>query len=228
MAVVVLGHLGWPAAADLLDVAASVLLIAVLVGTALGRDGVEVVVHRTAVWVTLTLLIAGGYVAVTAAAAAVGAGLPPLGAGTVAAVLALALLPVRGALQRLLGRLLYGDRHDPLAAVLHPRRDGARGRVDRGGGAGGRRRRGALAAGALGRGRARPATTARHGQRTPYQRTHTVALVGGDEQPGALTLGLDAGRRWTAEDDRLLDVIARQAGIALRAAVAGRVGGAQP
>jgi len=217
VAVVVLGHLGWPAAADLLDVAASALLIAVLVGTALGRDGVEVVVHRTAVWVTLTLLIAGGYVAVTAAAAAVGAGLPPLGAGTVAAVLALALLPVRGALQRLLGRLLYGDRHDPLAAVSTLAATAH--------GAGSTAEVAHEVAAAVARSLRVPwvevsasGHTARHGRRTPYQRPYAVALVGGDGQPGALTLGLDAGRRWTAEDDRLLDVIARQAGIALRAA----------
>ncbi len=217
VAVVVLGHLGWPAAADLLDVAASVLLITVLVRTALGRDGVEVVVHRTAVWVALTLLIAGGYVAVTAAAAAAGAQLPPLGAGAVAAVLALALLPVRGALQRLMERLLYGDRDDPLnavstlAATAHGAGSGAEVAQE--------------VAAAVARSLRVPwvevstaGHTARHGSRSPHQRLRTVALVGADDELGALALGVDAGRRWSPEDDRLLEVIARQAAIALRAA----------
>ena len=42
--------------------------------------------------------------------------------------------------------------------------------------------------------------------------------MGADDELGALTLGVDPGRRWRPEDDRLLEVIARQAAIALRAA----------
>ena len=230
VAVVVLGHLGWPAAADLLDVAASVLLITVLVGTALGRDGVEVVVHRTAVWVTLTLLIAGGYVAVTAAAAAAGARAPTVGgrgggrrAGPG---------PAAGARVRCSGCI-------GAAALRRPGRPAERGldrspppRTEQGRARRSRRRSPRPWPAHCGCPWVEVSTaghTARHGQPVAAPAAH------GRWRSSALT---SSSARWPwastpagagpPEDDRLLEVIARQAAIALRAAVAGRVGDAQP
>ncbi len=106
-------------AADGLDVVGGIVLGAGLTAAVLRRrmHEVEVVIHHGLVYGVLTLTIAGVYVGLVAVFGALGQDLPPFGIGLVAGTVALALLPLRGVLQRVLGRALYGDVHDPRAAV---------------------------------------------------------------------------------------------------------------
>lgn len=117
--VVVVGRALWPAVADVLDVAAAALVAITMTSAVLRRrlPGVEVVVHHAFVFSVLTGLIAVAYVVAVAAAARAGLALPDEGAGVVAAVIALCLLPLRGVLQRWLRRAVYGDARDPGIAV---------------------------------------------------------------------------------------------------------------
>lgn len=116
---VVLGRALWPTAAGLLDVAGSALLAAALTSAVLRRrlHGVDVVVHHAFVYAVLTGLIGLGYVGVVAAVGTLGEELPAYGVGVVTAVIALVLLPLRGHLQRLLSRAMYGETHDVGAAI---------------------------------------------------------------------------------------------------------------
>ena len=116
---VVVGRLLWPWASDLLDVAGTALLAIAITSAVLRRHmhDVDVVVGHAFVYSVLTALIALGYVGVVAVAGSAGRNLPPLAVGMGTAVAALALLPLRGLLQRLLDRAIYGDAKDPSAAV---------------------------------------------------------------------------------------------------------------
>ena len=109
----------WPGASAVLDVLGSALLALALTSAMLRRwmQDVDVVVGRAFVYAVLTALIALVYVAAVAGAGALGRELPPLGIGLIAAVTALALLPLRGRLQQLLDRALYGAARDPRVAV---------------------------------------------------------------------------------------------------------------
>ena len=116
---IVVGRALWPAAADVLDVAGSALLAAALTSAILRRrvPGVDVVVHHAFVYAVLTALIALGYMGVVAAAGGLGQELPAYGVGLVTGAIALSLLPLRGLLQRLLDRAMYGEAREPGAAV---------------------------------------------------------------------------------------------------------------
>ena len=116
---VVVGRALWPVAADLLDVAGSALLAAALTAAVLQRrlPGVEVIVHHAFVYSVLTALIALAYVGVVVAVGGLGEDLPEYGVGVVTAVIALCVLPLRGHLQRLLNRAMYGEARDLGAAV---------------------------------------------------------------------------------------------------------------
>lgn len=117
--VIVAGHAWWPDLADLTDVAAGALLAVTLTSAVLRRrlDALDFAVHHGIVFVVLSTAIAGVYVLVTALLAGLGQQLPTAAAGFVAAVVALSLLPLRSRLQSLVDRMLFGDRHDPLAAI---------------------------------------------------------------------------------------------------------------
>ena len=78
--------------------------------------GIDVVVRRTLLYAPLTTLVLLVFVAVTAALTAV----VPDGRApefVAASVIAVGLVPVRDRLQRLVDRLVYGDRRDPWAAL---------------------------------------------------------------------------------------------------------------
>ena len=115
----VLGHTLWPAAADVLDVLGAALLgISITVAVLRRRlGGLDVVLHHSFVYAVLTALIALGYAGVVALLARAGVALPPFGQGVVTAGIALAMLPVRGRVQRAVTTVLYGDRGNPSAAV---------------------------------------------------------------------------------------------------------------
>lgn len=116
----VVGRGLWPSAADALDVTGSALLAAALCSAVFRRrlPGVEVVVHHALVYTTLTVAVALGYVVAVGALGQVGRSLSPLGVGIVTAAIALALLPLRTGLQRLVERAMYGDTRTPGRAVL--------------------------------------------------------------------------------------------------------------
>lgn len=119
VALTVLGHALWPAAADVLDVAGAALLGTSITVAVLRRrlGALDVVLHLSFVYSLLTVLIGVVYVAAVALLALVDVSLPPLGQGVVTAVIALATLPVLGWLQRAVTRALYGDRGNPYAAL---------------------------------------------------------------------------------------------------------------
>jgi two-component system NarL family sensor kinase len=116
---VVVGRLAWPAMADLLDVVGCALLAAALTSAVLRRrlPGVEVVVGHALVYSVLTGLVAGAYVLAVAALGRFGSGMPPAAVGVLAAVVALALLPLRAAVQRAVHRALFGDTADAATAI---------------------------------------------------------------------------------------------------------------
>ena len=116
---VVAGRAVWSPVADFLDVAAAAFLAVVLVSAVLRRrlEGVAVVVSHSFVYAVLVVLVATGYVVVVGLLSTVGAKLSPFGAGVVAAAAALAVLPLRARLQRLVDRVMHGDRADPYAAL---------------------------------------------------------------------------------------------------------------
>ncbi len=214
----VLGHAFWHAAADVLDVAGSAVLAVLLTGSILSRrlPEIELAVHHGVVYTVLTLAIGLVYVLVSASAARLGHELPPLGAGLVAAVMALALLPLRGVLQRQVGRLMYGDRGDISKAL--------RRLADR-----------AHDATSLDAVMTQVAVTAGHslravwvaveagwevvewGHREGAGVTTQVPLVAGETEMGHLTVGLGTGRTLHADDQRLLSELGRHGGVVLQA-----------
>ena len=75
---------------------------------------IDVVINRTLVFGSLTAVVAGLYVAVVIAIAALLGGQPHLGPGLVAtALVAVAFAPARARLQRGVDRLMYGERRNP-------------------------------------------------------------------------------------------------------------------
>lgn len=217
---VVLGHGLWPSAAHVLDVVGSLLVGATLTAAVLRRrlDQVEVVVHSTAVHVVLTALVGGAYVLVTSLAARSGdeAGLPPFGAGVVAGVIALSLLPLRARMHRAVERLVHGDRADPYAAVERLAR----------------RTHGAPTLDAV---LTQVGESVRASLRVPLVRVSAAGAaveVGGAAptaprmssplRSGTTTLGTvevraGPGRRLTGDDQRLLDALGVHGGIAVQA-----------
>ncbi|MHA6695054.1 sensor histidine kinase [Homoserinimonas sp. A520] len=115
----VVGRGLWPGAAEVLDIAAGVFLAAVVTTAVLRRRlaGVDVVVHHAVLFTVLTTVIAGAYTLAVAVAALSSQTLPPFGVGFIAALVAVAALPLRGWLQLLVDRLLYGDRRKPYEAL---------------------------------------------------------------------------------------------------------------
>ncbi len=101
----------------LFAVALALVPLAVTVGVLRYRLlGIELAVRRILVYAVLTAFVVGIYAATSALISAlVPAGPEP--AVVAAAAVAVVLSPVRDRLQRLVDRLVYGARHDPLAAV---------------------------------------------------------------------------------------------------------------
>ena len=209
----VLGHALWPAAADVLDVIGGTLLGVSITVAVLRRrlGGLDVVLHHSFVYAVLTALIALGYVGMVALLARVGVTLPPFGQGVLTAAIALAMLPVRGWLQRGVATALYGDRGNPYAAVrrLDAQLSGSTTLAD-----------------ALD-GIARTTTSALRvpwaavevaGHRTEHgsrpQGASVIMRSGVDDagHPMTMSVACPRGRRLTGEDAALLDDLARQGG----------------
>lgn len=105
-------------------VVAGLLAIPVAVAVAiLGHDllDIDAVINRTAVYGVLTLGVGAVYVLVAAAFGTVIGERLPVGVSLVAtavvAVVAVVLVPLRGRLQQVADRAMYGERHDPYRAL---------------------------------------------------------------------------------------------------------------
>jgi signal transduction histidine kinase len=79
--------------------------------------GIEWVLRRWLVYGMLTVLVFGVYLAASAAAGTV-LGRRPLPGVLAAAVIAVGLVPVRDRLQRAADRIIFGERRDPLRALI--------------------------------------------------------------------------------------------------------------
>jgi two-component system NarL family sensor kinase len=79
---------------------------------------IDLLINRTLVYTVLTLVLVGAYVSVVAIARVILQGHAAAGVSVAAtALVAVLFAPVRSWLQRRADRLLYGDRHDPHAAL---------------------------------------------------------------------------------------------------------------
>jgi signal transduction histidine kinase len=209
----VLGHTLWPAAADVFDVLGAALLGISITVAVLRRQlgGLDVVLHHSFVYAVLTALIALGYAGVVALLARVGVSLPPFGQGVVTAGIALAMLPVRGRLQRAVTTALYGDRSNPYAAVR---------RLDA-------QLTGTTTLAEALDGIARTTTAAlrvpwaaveveghcaQHGNRRPGLAATVLKVADGSGHPMTMSVACPPGRRLTPGDEQLLDDLARQGG----------------
>ena len=217
--VVVLGHLFWPGAADLLDVSASVFFAVVLTSAVLRRrlDRVDVVIHHATVVTILTMIIAAAYVAVNGLVGLAGQDLPPFGAGVLAGVVALATLPLRGRLQGAVDRWLYGDRRNPYAAIQ---------RLEKVHLASGPEQvlteLAAVVAAALRVPWARAEAGGLHGERgvLPFDGSPvSVPLMAGSDPIGLLHAAARPGRTLNSDDQALLAALGRHGGLAVRTAM---------
>jgi signal transduction histidine kinase len=216
-AMLVVGHLVWPATADLFDVLGSTLLVAVVISTVLGpRREVELVVHHAVVFVVLTLAVTGTYLAATGLAAAAGADLPAAGAGLLAALAAVSLLPVRSRLLDLVGRLLYGDRGDPYAALTRLATSTHRVRTTDEA----VREVAASVAASLRVPWVRveaAGAVSEVGRRPAGGHVESAPLVSGEQPVGTVTTAFAPSRRWRHDDADLLRALGRHAGMAVQA-----------
>jgi two-component system NarL family sensor kinase len=125
MAVVLLGFgLGWvPVTTPLVEVLllGAITCIPVAMGIAILKHGlfdIDLLINRTLVYAVLTVLLGGAYLGVVAAARLLLQGRATAGVSVAAtALVAVLFAPARSWLQGRADRLLYGDRHDPHAAL---------------------------------------------------------------------------------------------------------------
>ena len=100
---------------------AAVTCIPVAIGIAILRYrlfDIDLLINRTLVYTLLTAVLGGTYVGVVAAARLLLQGRAAAGVAVVAtALVAVLFAPLRSWLQQRMDRLLYGDRHDPHAAL---------------------------------------------------------------------------------------------------------------
>ena len=218
--VVLAGRALWEPVADVVDVLASLLLASVLVAAVLRShlDGVVVVVRHAFVHVALGAVVAAAYVVVVGLLASAGPEVSRFGAGVVAAIAALAVLPLRSRLQDAVDRLMHGDRRDPFAAVSRLADSAHR-------------------APSLEAVLARVASSVAASSRVPEVhvtafgataqhppdagtgsaanvRAVRVPLLAGDREVGSLVVVPQAGRRLRADEVRLLEELGRHAGVA--------------
>jgi signal transduction histidine kinase len=99
----------------------AVTFIPVAIGIAILKHrlfDIDLLINRTLVYTVLTAVLVGAYVSVVAAARVILQGHTAAGVSVAAtALVAVLFAPARSWLQRRADRLLYGDRHDPHAAL---------------------------------------------------------------------------------------------------------------
>ncbi|MFZ2012729.1 MAG: sensor histidine kinase [Nocardioides sp.] len=106
-------------AARLLYQVHTLVLVLVVLAAVLRHQlfGIDLVLNRTLVYVTLSALIAGVYAGLAAVAGVARGGYGSPGEVPAAVVAALCLIPARDRVQRLVNRLMYGERDEPFAVV---------------------------------------------------------------------------------------------------------------
>ena len=216
--VVVVGHAAWPEAAEALDVAAAVLLAAMLTAAVLERrpQVISAVVSQVFVHTVLVVLIGGVTALAVVGLRSGGQDLPGFGIAVLAGGVALTVQPLRSRLARLVDRLMHGDVHDPYRAL-----QGLADRTHRAPTvetvlAG-------LAASACASLRV-PWSAAEadghvgsHGERPDAGHEATVDLVSGASAVGTLSVACGPGRRLTGAELRLLEDLGRHGGVAVQA-----------
>jgi signal transduction histidine kinase len=110
---------GWWPTIDALSYLTLIAGLPVAVGLAVLRHrlyGIDPLVNRVLVWATVSAVLLGAYLVVIVVVTVLlgGSRSPAPVALVAAAVVALALAPVRARAQRLVDRLMYGDRGDPV------------------------------------------------------------------------------------------------------------------
>jgi two-component system, NarL family, sensor kinase len=172
---------------------------------------IRLIVNRSLVYGLLTLGVIGSYLGIVAGLSALADNRLSARQSLIAtAAIAIAFAPARSGLQRLVDRLMYGQRRDPAAAA-------ARVGVRLGAGLDGVLRAVCealrlpyAAVSADGR------LVATYGESRELR--HTVALEVADGPPADLLVGLRAGEsRLSAADGRALDLLAAPIGVALQA-----------
>lgn len=228
VAVVLAGRALWAPVADVVDVLASLLLASVLVAVVLRRhlDDVVVVVRHAFVHVALGAVVVAAYVTVVGLLVTVGPTVSRFGAGVVAAVAALAVLPLRARLQGWVDRLLHGDRRDPFGAVSRLA-DSAHRAPSLPDVLGGVARSVAVslrvpvaraqAFGAEGRWPDPPVAPVAVPGPAGHARAVQVPLRVGDRAVGSLEVVPQHGRRLRPDEVRLLEELGRHAGLAVDA-----------
>lgn len=215
----------FPGPSMLPDLVATALLCAVLAAATLRYRlfDIDVIVNRALVYVALSVCVVGGYVAVVAGLGRLVQARSSLTVSLVATGVVAALFsPLRARLQRTVNRLTYGYRFEPGQALAHLSERMAMG-------SGGEDLLGAIAAAAaevlrlpyaavtaaLDHGERRAASGAVPAAAVPL---HHIALEFAGQPVGTLTVAPREGqRRLTAADLTLLDDLARQAAVAVRA-----------
>ncbi|HYI54493.1 MAG TPA: histidine kinase [Microlunatus sp.] len=214
---VVAGRAVWSPVADFLDVAAAAFLAVVLVSAVLRRrlEGVAVVVSHSFVYAVLVVLVATGYAVVVGLLSTLGAELAPFGAGVVAAASALAVLPLRSRLQRLVDRVMHGDRADPYAALTRL--------ASRAHGAPTSEEVLAAVAGSVAVSLRVPwvrvtafGESSEHGTHGTGHGAH-APLVSGDTEVGSIEVVAGPGRRLGPGELTLLETLGRHAGVTIEA-----------
>ncbi len=217
--VVLAGRALWEPVADVVDVLASLLLASVLVAAVLRShlDGVVVVVRHAFVHVALGAVVALAYVVVVGLIVSAGPQVSRFGAGVVAALAALAVLPLRSRLQDSVDRLMHGDRRDPFAAVSRladsahraPSLEAVLARVASSVAASSRVPE--VRVTAFGAAAQHPPGAVADGA---DPRAVRVPLLAGDREVGSLVVVPQPGRRLRADEVRLLEELGRHAGVA--------------
>ena len=229
--VVLAGRALWEPVADVVDVLASLLLAVVLVSVVLRRhlEDVVLAVRHVFVHVALGAVVAVAYVVTVGLLVAAGPSVSRFGAGVVAALAALVVLPLRSRLQGGVDRVLHGDRRDPFGAVSRLA-DSAHRAPTLAGTLEGVATSVATslrvpdvrvqAFGVEGRfpGRGDGSVTAAAGtDGVDESRAVQVPLLAGERAVGALTVLPPRGRRLGRDEVRLLEQLGRHAGVAVDA-----------
>ena len=184
---------------------------------------IDVIINRTLVYLLLSGIIAGGYLAIVTGIGALvphhGLAVELLAAGLAAVVFS----PLRARLQALVNRMMYGDRDDPYAALskLATRLQATLGPdqvlpaiVDNVTNA----LRSPYAAIEVADGGGTPRIAAAHGALAPGAAPLRVPLTSSGAHVGDLVVAPRRGETFNEADRRLLDGLARHAGTAVHAA----------
>jgi two-component system, NarL family, sensor kinase len=217
---IIAGQVLWAPVADTIEAITTLLFAVVLISAVLRRqiEGVSVAVHYAFVSVVLGGVVVALYVVSVGALTAAGPELSRFGSGVIAALAALAVLPLRSRLQRWVHRLMYGDVRDPFKAVTRL--------VENTHGAPSIERvLGAIAASTVTSLRAVSVRVEAFGVHVVHPPggdtaiehgpSHHADLLSGERIVGSITVSLQPRRELKRDEQRLIAELGRHAGIAV-------------